>query len=124
MTPIRIHDTKVRIVRDVITVAELNELAEERFGDLVKAVIDLEREVMAVGEGMHADEEAALLDDGSRQADLWGINFYPAEYGSPDWLEFDSMINLRPGRGNRTRSVDDPATRARITDLVARLVVP
>jgi Protein of unknown function (DUF5674) len=113
----------VRIVRDVITLAELNELAEERFGDLVKAVIDLEREVMAVGEGMHADEEAALLDDGSRQADLWGINFYPAEYGSPDWLEFDSMINLRPGQGNRGRSIDDPVTRGRITDLVGRLVV-
>ena len=114
----------MRIVRDDITLAELTELAEERFGDLVKAVVDIEREVMAVGEGMHADEEAGMLEDGSRQSALWGINLYPAEYGSPDWVEFDSMINLRPLQQNRSRSVDDPATRARIIEIVDQLVVP
>jgi hypothetical protein len=114
----------MRIVRDRITLAELSGLAEERFGDMVKAVVDIEREVMAVGEGMHADEEAGLLDDGSRQSALWGINLYPAEYGNPEWLEFDSMINLRPLQQNRTRSVDDPETRARIVGIVGRLVVP
>lgn len=62
------------------------------------------------------------MDDGSRQGDLWGINLYPAEYGSPDWLEFDSMINLRPAQGNQTRSVDDQAIRTRITQLVEQLV--
>lgn len=61
---------------------------------------------------MHADEEAALLDDGSRQEDLWGINLYPAEAG-PEWLEFDSMINVRPSRGNRSRDVEDPRQQAR-----------
>lgn len=112
----------MRIVRDTITLAELTRLAEERFGDMVKAVVDIERQIMAVGEGMHADEEAGLLDEGSRQADLWGINLYPAEYGTADWLEYDSMINLRPGQGNRTRSVDDPDVRERIAALVAGLV--
>jgi hypothetical protein len=124
MSRIRTRDAEVRIVRDTITIAELTTLAEDRFGDMVKAVVDIERGVMAMGEGMHADEEATLLDDGSRQADLWGINLYPSEYGNPDWLEFDSMINLRPLQGNRTRGVDDPAIRSRITDMVARLVVP
>lgn len=114
----------MRIVRTTIAIAELTALAEERWGDMVKAVVDLEREVMAVGEGMHADEEAGLLDAGSRQADLWGINLYPTEYGNEDFLEFDSMINLRPSQGNRTRSVDDPDIRERIRQLVARLVVP
>lgn len=112
----------MRIVRDHITLAELTRLAEERYGDLVKAVVDIERGVMAVGEGMHADEEAGLLDDGSRQVALWGINLYPAEYGTPAWVEFDSMINLRPLHENRTRSVDDPATRAQIIEIVERLV--
>jgi hypothetical protein len=122
MSRVRTRDAEVRIVRDAITIAELTTLAADRFGDMVKAVVDIERGVMAVGEGMHADEEAGLLDDGSRQADLWGINLYPADFGKPDWLEFDSMINLRPGQGNRTRSVDDPAIRSRIADLVTRLV--
>lgn len=111
------------IVRDHITLAELTELAENRYGDLVKAVVDIERGIMAVGEGMHADEEAGLLADGSHQASLWGINLYPAERGSPGWVEFDSMINLRPSLGNRTRSVD-PVVQARIVEIVDRLVEP
>ena len=88
---------------------------------MVKAVVDIERGVMAIGGEMHADEEAALLDDGSRQVDLWGINLYPAEAG-PEWLEFDSMINVRPSRGNRSRDVEDPDIRNAIRQLVASLV--
>ena len=62
------------------------------------------------------------LADGSAQHDLWGINLYP---GLPDedWIEFDSMINLRPSFGNRSRGIDDPDTRRRVTDLIRRLVV-
>jgi hypothetical protein len=70
---------------------------------------------------LHADQEAELLADGSVQEDLWGINLYPEVEGA-DWLEFDSMINLRPSFGNRSRGVDDPATREAIARLVNRLV--
>lgn len=89
---------------------------------MVKAVVDIERGIMAIGGLMHADEEAALIDDGSRQADLWGINLYPAERGSDDFVEFDSMINLRPGQGNRSRGVEDAPTRTNIIEIVDRLV--
>jgi hypothetical protein len=104
-----------------VTMDELRELAGSRFGDMVKAVVDLERAVMLLDAELHADQEAALLDEGSAQHDLWGINLYP-EVDGPDWLEFDSMINLRPSFGNRSRGVDDPATRSAIADLVQRLV--
>jgi hypothetical protein len=114
----------MRVVSDRISLSELTELAEARYGDLVKAVVDIDREIMAVGEGMHADEEAALLSDGSRQTALWGINLYPAEHGSSGFVEFESLVNLRPGMGNRTRSVEDPRIRARIVEIVDRLVVP
>ena len=100
---------------------ELQRMAEARFGDMVKAVVDLERSIMLLDAEMHADEEAELLADGSQLQDLWGINLYP---GLPEneWLEFDSMINLRPSLGNQSRGVDDSTTRERITDLVRRLV--
>lgn len=114
----------MEIVRTSTSLARLQELAAARFGDLVKAVVDVDRGIMAVDAGMHADEEAALIQDGSDQRHLWGVNLYPAEHGTDAWLEFDSMINLRPGQGNRTRSVEDPATRARIAGIVNRLVVP
>jgi hypothetical protein len=105
-----------------ISLADLREMSAARFGDLVKAVVDLERALMVVDAEMHSDQEAELLSDGSRQQDLWGINLYP-DLPEEDWLEFDSMINLRPSYGNRTREVGDPATRDRITELVRRLVL-
>ena len=70
---------------------------------------------------MHADQEAALLAEGANQRDLWGINLYP-QLDGPDWLEFDSMINLRPSFGNRSRGVDDAATRDAIAVLIGALV--
>lgn len=104
-----------------ISMDELRRLAEGRFGDMVKAVVDLRRGLMLLDAEMHADQEAELLAGGSAQEDLWGINLYP---GLPeaDFIEFDSMINLRPSSGNRSRGVDDMETRAKVEALVGRLV--
>jgi hypothetical protein len=106
---------------DRISLDEIRELARARFGDMIKGVVDLERGILLLDADLHADEEAGLLADGSNQASLWGINLYPDVEGD-DWLEFDSMINLRPSFGNRSRGVDDPATRAKIVELIARVV--
>jgi len=106
---------------DPITLAEMKEMAVAMFGDMVKVVVDVERRIMAVDAELHADEEAVLLERGSRQVDLWGINLYPDMPGE-DFVEFDSMINLRPARGNRSRGVEDPALRERIIAVVDELV--
>ena len=110
-----------RIVRQAISLAEIQELARGRFGDMVKASVDIGRAVMAIGGELHSDEEALLLEDGAKQSDIWGINLYLNE---PDdsWIEFDSMINVRPAQGNRTRGVDDPAIQAAIRGVVHALV--
>jgi hypothetical protein len=112
----------IEVVTDVVTVSTLKAFAERGFGEMVKGVVDLELNLMAIGGELHADEESLLLDRGSRQSDLWGINLYPDQFPDPDWLEFDSMINIRPSQGNRSRSVDDADTRDRIASLVSRLV--
>ena len=96
-------------------------MAEARFGDMVKAVVDVSRGVMAVSGELQSDEEALLLDDGSRQTDLWGINLYPNESG-PEWIEFDSMINVRPSQANRSRDVEDEGIRAAIRRVIKALV--
>ncbi len=111
----------MEIITEAIDLATLREMAGRRFGEMVKAVVDVEREIMAVDAELHADEEEALLARGSAQADLWGINLYPDVAGK-DWIEFDSMINLRPSQGNRSRGVDDPDIRRRIAEIVCRLV--
>jgi hypothetical protein len=104
-----------------ISIDELRALVPGRFRDFVKGVVDLRRGILLLDADMHADQEAALLADGSDQRDVWGINLYP-QIAGPDWLEFDSMINLRPSFGNRSRGVDDGTTRAAIAALVDDLV--
>lgn len=111
----------LQVVRDRIPRSHLRTLAEQQFGDMVKAVVDVTRRVMAIGGELHSDEEAALLDDGSRQQDLWGINLYPAE-ADEGWIEYDSMINVRPIQGNRSRDVEDDTLRNRIRVIVDALV--
>ena len=114
----------IEIIREPVSRERLRAMAETGFGDLVKAVVDVAAGVMAIGGGLHADEEAALLDLGSVQADLWGINLYPADHGSDRWIEFDSMINVRPKQGNRTGTVEEEYVRRRIVEIVERLVAP
>jgi len=111
----------MEIITEAISLAQLREMAVRRFGEMVKAVVDVEQAVMAVDAELHADEEEALLERGSEQAHLWGINLYPDIVGE-SWIEFDSMINLRPSQGNRSRGVDDSVTRQRIVEIVSRLV--
>lgn len=112
-----------RIVREPLTRPELVSIASAQFGDMVKAVVDVRRGIMALGGELHSDEEAMLLDDGSSQGDLWGINLYPGAVGD-DWVEYDSMINVRPSQGNRSRGVEDAALRAVIDRIVSELVKP
>jgi hypothetical protein len=104
-----------------ISRSELGKIALNRFGNLVKAVVDLEKEVMVIDADLHADQESMLIGSGSKQADLWGINLYP-EMSGKDFVEFDSMINLRPSSGNPSRGVEDPVIREKILSLVNRLV--
>ena len=111
----------IKIVKEPVSISDIAKLAEGQFGDFVKAVVDIERGIMALGGELHADEETSLLESGSKQENLWGINIYPALAGG-DLVEFDSMINVRPAQGNRSRGVDDPALRQKILEAVRKLV--
>lgn len=91
------------------------------FGDMVKAVVDIAQKKMGVDAELHADIEQALLEQGSMQYDLWGINLYPDMDGE-DFIEFDSLINIRPGQGNRSRDVQDADTRKKIIETVKYLL--
>jgi len=109
------------LVEAPITREQLKTAAEQLYGDMVKAVVDIEKGVMALGGELHADEEAFLLERNSSQQNLWGINLYP-DRELPDMIEFDSMINIRPRQNNRTRSVEDATVRRAIMAIVTRLV--
>ena len=111
----------MKFVKDKISLNELKKIAKAMFGDLVKAVVDINRGIMVVGGELHADEEALLLKQGSAQKDLWGINIYP-NMPENKMVEFDSMINIRPRQNNRSRDVLDEKIREKIISAVNNLI--
>lgn len=111
----------IRILRDSISISEIEALARERFGDMVKMVVDIATDTIAVGGDMHADEEAVLIEQGSAQDQLWGCNYYP-DRPIDERIEFDSMINIRPSQGNRSRTVEDQKIRQKIRDIISEKI--
>lgn len=113
----------MEIIKDKISVLRLREMAEKMFGGLVKAMVDVEKEIMAVDAPMHADLLEFLIEkENSEPKNLWGINIYPEKIEG-DFIEFDSIMNLKPGLGNMTRGVEDENIRKKIIEVVKKHVL-
>jgi len=113
---------EIKIVKEPIKYSDVQEIATHQFGDMVKFVVDIEKEIIAIGGDLHSDEEALLIENGSGQNNLWGINYYLGK-DSESTIEFDSMINLRPSQNNRSRDVENQKTREKIVTIVKKLVI-
>ncbi|KJJ85215.1 hypothetical protein OMAG_000927 [Candidatus Omnitrophus magneticus] len=112
----------MKIIQKNITLNEITSMALSIFGNFVKAVVDIEREIIALDAELHSDLEALLLENGSKQKNIWGINIYPDMQGA-DFIEFDSMINLRPSQGNRSRNVENKEIQKKIIAIVAKRII-
>ena len=111
----------MQILDHKIKLAELKPLADKMFGNIVKGVVDVERELVAIDGEMHSDLQELLVGTGSRGVDIWGFNIQPV--GNEDnWLEFDSMVNVKPLVNNRTRSIEDSETRARAEIIIRQFI--
>lgn len=111
----------MKIITGTLSIGELNQIAADTFMNMVKAVVDVERKIIAVDAELHSDLEALLLDDGSKQENLWGINFYPQMPGD-DFVEFDSMINMRPSQKNMSRGIENEEIRKKIIEIVEKSI--
>ncbi|OFW80526.1 MAG: hypothetical protein A2887_04940 [Alphaproteobacteria bacterium RIFCSPLOWO2_01_FULL_40_26] len=110
------------IILNNISLSELKKMMPNFFGDLVKAVVDIDRQLVALDAQLHVDLEELLLEEGSKQKDLWGINLYPDLFGTDNFIEFDSMINIRPSHNNNSRNVEDEETRKQIITIISKSV--
>ncbi|MBI2591789.1 MAG: hypothetical protein HYW34_03890 [Candidatus Brennerbacteria bacterium] len=98
-------------------------MASEGFGDFIKAAVDIEKEIMAIGGELHADEEVMLIEkENSKREHVWGINIYPKKSGA-EMIEYDSMINLKPAFGNRSRNIEDVEVKETIKKIVQKLII-
>ena len=112
---------EIKIIKKKIALDELKAIAKEWYGEMVKGVADVERGIIAFGGELHSDEEAKLLEDGSKQKDLWGFNIY-FDRTRDSWIQFRSLINLRPSHGNHSQIVEDEKIREKIIEIVNNLI--
>ena len=115
-------EADIKIIRSPVSKQVLKDSAKNLYGDFVKAVVDVEKGIMAIGSKFHADAEKMLLEDGSQQQGLWGINLWVDK--EKDWIEFNSMINIRPEANNRTRGIESEEIKEKIRLVVGKLVLP
>lgn len=111
----------MQILSEKISKDKLKVLAANTFVDMIKCVADVRLGLLAVDAELHADLESLLLENGSLHENLWGFNLYPDEAGD-DFVEFDSLINIRAWQGNRSRNVEDETVRQQIRDVVSKYV--
>ena len=109
------------ILNTPISRAQLKEYAANTFGDMIKCVADVDKGLLAIDADLHADLERLLLENGSQQASLWGLNLYPDETGD-DFIEYDSLINIRSWQGNPSRDVLNQDVRDKIADIVDKFI--
>ncbi|OGW98626.1 MAG: hypothetical protein A2Y04_01065 [Omnitrophica WOR_2 bacterium GWC2_45_7] len=104
------------IIRSKIDSESLKRVAEDLKG-YVKVVVDVQRRVLAAGGQKHVDGEQILLEDGSRQTDLWGAGLDL----ETDQMDFDSMINIRPAQ-NLSREILDQGIRGQVESITRSLL--
>ena len=111
---------EIKIIKNQISKDELKNIARAQFVGIIKAVVDVEQEIMAIGGGHHVDERDFLIkQEGSKFENLWGIDLYPERTGK-DFIGLDSIINLKLSSG--ARGVYHPEIQKKIRNIVEKLV--
>ena len=109
------------LIDQAISLDKLKEIVSIGYGNMVKAVADMDKGLLVIGHEMHFEGEEYLLDQGSEQKNLWGFNIYP-DSAKQDWFEFNSMINIRPNDGNKSHGVESEMVQAKIKEIVYKLI--
>ena len=112
----------IKIISKPITRAQALEIGQEFYTEMVKGVVDIKQDLIALGGEYHIDANTVLTQAGSSQPDVWGFNIYPNVIGD-DWIEYTSLINIRPAAGNRTMTVEDEAIRKVMKRIIEELII-
>lgn len=107
----------IHIIRTTATGQQISEMLES-LDTYIKLAVDIQRGVLAGGGSMHADCEAALLEDGSQQEDVWGADWDPAA----KLITFEALINIRPGQDNPSMEILSADTREAVERVVRNLL--
>jgi hypothetical protein len=113
---------KIKIIDKKIEDAELKEIAKDFYGEMVKGVVDIEQKILAMGGEYHMDANTILIENGSKQPDVWGFNWYFDRVGD-EQIEYVSLINIRPAQGNRVMEVQDESLRDKMKEIIIKYLL-
>lgn len=108
---------KITIVEEKISITELEEIAKEFYTPMIKGVVDIETRSIAFGGEYHIDANQKLIERNSKQKDIWGFNVYlnrPRDV----WVEYTSLINIRPGQDNFDMEVSSTQIREKMLQII------
>jgi hypothetical protein len=111
----------IKVVEDRIDIKELKEIAKEYYFPMIKGVVDIDKEIIAFGGEYHMDANMVLIDNGSSQSNVWGFNVY-LDKDRNDWIEYTSLINIRPSLGNMQIELKDQIIRDKIKSIVNKKI--
>jgi hypothetical protein len=112
----------MKIIRNPTSIKKLWQSKESGFEEMVKIVVDIERDVLAIDAELHADLENLLLEDGSKQENIWGANVYPAK-AKDEFIEYTAFINIRPSQNNKSMEILDPVTKEKVKKITTTLLI-
>ena len=107
----------IYIIRDRATKEQLEEMLQT-LSSYIKLAVDIERNILAGGGDLHADCEAALLENDSEQKNIWGADWNPFTQE----VTFESVINIRPSQNNRSMEIQDALIRDRVAQITKNLL--
>ena len=107
----------IHLIRGRATDEQIREMLEA-LQTYIKLAVDTRRRVVAGGGVLHADCEAVLLEDGSRQEDIWGADWIP----STQQIRYEALINIRPHQKNPAMKILDPSICDRVAEIAQRLL--
>jgi len=113
---------QIRIITEPIPLVEVEELAKDTYTTMIKGVVDIEKAIIALGGEYHIDANNKLTEMGSKQPDIWGFNIQFDKIGD-EWLQYTSLINIRPAVGNRGMLVKDQRIQKRMREIIESLIL-
>jgi hypothetical protein len=118
---LEIMNYPIEIIKEKIDKEYLKKFLDNPFKEMIKFVVDIEKEIIALGGELHSDAEEILTKNGSDNRNLWGGNLYPSGEKN-NQIEYTSLINIRPSQDNPSMEIQSQEIKTKVDQIIDKLI--
>lgn len=107
----------LHLLEKPVSMNDVRVFAQEDYGTMIKGTVDIVENKVAIGGDYHMETCELLVEHGSSHQNIWGFNIR-FEENQAGILEFDSLVNIKPALGNKSRSVENPEVIEKATEII------